>query len=56
MRLHFVLEALAEANIPLYSNCARHHACLALDRATAALASAQDKSRLERRADWIEAR
>lgn len=55
MRLQFALEALAEANMPLYSDSARHHARLALDRAIAVLASTHDKRRLEHRADWINA-
>lgn len=55
LRLQFALEALAQGNAPLYSACARHHAKLALDRATAVLASAHDRSRLAHRADWIKA-
>ena len=55
LRLQFALEALAQGNAPLYSACARHHATLALDRATAVLASAHDRRRLARRADWIKA-
>lgn len=55
MRLQFALEALALGDAPLYSACARHHAALALDRATKVLASGHDSSRLAQRADWIKA-
>lgn len=55
MRLQFALEALAQGDPPLYAADARHHATLALDRATAVLAIAHDKDRLVDRADWIQA-
>lgn len=55
MRLQFALDALAQGDPPLYSACARHHAALALERATAVLASAHDRGRLTHRAAWIQA-
>lgn len=54
MQLQFVLEALARADATLYSACARHHAALARDRATAVLESPHDRGRLAHRAEWIE--